>query len=318
MEQLSARATLKGSDVPNPDSLATVISRREIEEALKADETPDLIIDVTRFEDGEPAETRNVAVSWERGDLEKLLEQAGDSVRLTFDREQLSQLFDPDFEAHGLRERVAVLAVVAATAAGATAAAQGAPLLPGDKTDLHATQVTQVANLPGEKTDLTSVTQQAPANLPGEKTDLTSVTQQAPANLPGEKTNLTSVTEQTSPTVLPSEKTDLTSVTQQAPTLLPGEKTDLTSVTEQTPTLPGDKTDLTSVTQPTTTAPTLLPSEKTDLTVATQPTSGTASDSGIQFQAPSAAEVAGIAGAIALAITGAAFAFGARGRVRPT
>ena len=132
MEEIAARAAL----VPAPDvgdGLTTSISRSEIEEVLAADEAPiELVLDVTRFADGESGDTRSISVSWERSDLEQLLKDAqGDQVILTFDREALRQATDDDVEAHGFREKILVLAVAAtaATGAAATAAAEPGPFL---------------------------------------------------------------------------------------------------------------------------------------------------------------------------------------------
>jgi hypothetical protein len=132
MEEITARAAL----VPAPDvgdGLTTSISRSEIEEVLAAKEAPiELVLDVTRFADGEAGDTRSISVSWERSDLEQLLKDAqGDQVILTFDREALRQVTDDDVEAHGFREKILVLAVAAtaATGAAATAAAEPGPYL---------------------------------------------------------------------------------------------------------------------------------------------------------------------------------------------
>ena len=132
MEEIAARAAL----VPAPDvgdGLTTSISRSEIEEVLAAEEAPiELVLDVTRFADGETGDTRSISVSWERSDLEQLLKDAqGDQVILTFDREALRQATDDDVEAHGFREKILVLAVAAtaATGAAATAAAEPGPFL---------------------------------------------------------------------------------------------------------------------------------------------------------------------------------------------
>jgi hypothetical protein len=132
MEEITARAAL----VPAPDvgdGLTTSISRSEIEEVLAAKEAPiELVLDVTRFADGEAGDTRSISVSWERSDLEQLLKDAqGDQVILTFDREALRQVTDDDVEAHGFREKILVLAVAAtaATGAAATTAAEQGPYL---------------------------------------------------------------------------------------------------------------------------------------------------------------------------------------------
>jgi hypothetical protein len=128
MEEIAARAAL----VPAPDvgdGLTTSIARSEIEEVLAAEEAPiELVLDVTRFADGETGDTRSISVSWERSDLEQLLKDAqGDQVILTFDREALRQATDDDVEAHGFREKILVLAVAATAATGAAATAAAEP-----------------------------------------------------------------------------------------------------------------------------------------------------------------------------------------------
>jgi hypothetical protein len=134
MQEIPARAALVSA--PNVgEGLTTFVSREEIEAAARAkDGPPELILDVTRFSDGEPAETRTVAVAWERTDLEELLRQSsGERVILTFDGQALREAMEADVEAHGLRERAVILAV-AATAAGAfVSSAAGQSLGPDDR-----------------------------------------------------------------------------------------------------------------------------------------------------------------------------------------
>jgi hypothetical protein len=128
MEQMNARAALvPASDLA--DGLTTTIPRSDIQAVLAAEEEPiELVLDIARSSDGEAAATRNVSVTWERTDLEQLLEEAqGDQIVLTFDREALARATD-DVEAHGFRE-VALAIAVAATAAGGAAA--GAAAEPG-------------------------------------------------------------------------------------------------------------------------------------------------------------------------------------------
>ena len=127
MEKLAARATL----VPAAgvgEGIATSVSRSEIEEVLAMDGEPiQLVLDVNRFSDGQGSESHTVAVSWERSDLERMLEQAaGDQVVLTFDGEALRQAIEADVEAHGLRE-LAITLAVAATAATGVGQAAAAP-----------------------------------------------------------------------------------------------------------------------------------------------------------------------------------------------
>lgn len=144
MQEIPARAAL----VPAPDvadGMTTFVSRDEVKRAIKGSNGPlELVLDVTRFEDGDPAETRSVAVAWERSDLEQLLGQTeGEQVLLTFDGKALREAFESDVEAHGLRERVLVLAVVATAAGGITATASGQSFGPDDRSVSRATTVVQ-------------------------------------------------------------------------------------------------------------------------------------------------------------------------------
>ena len=128
MAEVGARAAL----VPAPDvgeGLQTSVSREEVKQALEDESTPlELILDLTRFSDGEATETRSVAIAWERNDLEELLrETEDDQVVLTFDRATLEEAMDLDVEAHGFREKVLVLAVAATAAGGAAASAAAEP-----------------------------------------------------------------------------------------------------------------------------------------------------------------------------------------------
>jgi hypothetical protein len=144
MEEIGARAALVAeSDVGV--GLTTSVSREEVEEALRAaNGSLDLILDLTRFDDGEPAETRNITVEWDRADLERLLSQTeSDRITFTFDGETLRKAFDEDVEAHGIREKVVVLVVAAAAGAGTAAGAAAMPASP----DNHAIAATAPAQL---------------------------------------------------------------------------------------------------------------------------------------------------------------------------
>jgi hypothetical protein len=129
MDELTAKAALvPASDLG--DGLTTTIPRSEIQDVLAAEEEPiELVLDVTRFSDGEAGEMRNVSVTWERSDLERLLNEAqGDQIELTFDLDTLRRATDPsEVEAHGLRETALILAVAATAAAGGAQAAAAEP-----------------------------------------------------------------------------------------------------------------------------------------------------------------------------------------------
>lgn len=140
MQEIPARAAL----VPAPDvaeGLTTFVSRDEVKRAIQGSNGPlELVLDVTRFEDGDPAETRSVAVAWERKDLEQLLGQTeGEQVLLTFDGKALRDAFEADFEAHGLREKAVVLAVAGAAVAGITAGAAAGDSSRAANDRVHAT-----------------------------------------------------------------------------------------------------------------------------------------------------------------------------------
>ena len=132
MDEVTARARLVES-APKADGIATIVSREEVERALReSDGHPELILDVTRVggDTERRIERRSVAVAWNRDDLERLLASATDDrVVLTIDRESLTRaLEEPEVDAHGLRERALVLTIAAATAtAGFSGAAQAAP-----------------------------------------------------------------------------------------------------------------------------------------------------------------------------------------------
>ena len=117
----SMTAMLVGpEDVRHPHGVTTTIPRDEIEEALASDAPLDLYLDVAR-ERGGSVETMDVKVSWQREDLERLLDRfESDDITLSFDEEELARWLDDDFEAHGIREMV-MLTVAAASASAALA-----------------------------------------------------------------------------------------------------------------------------------------------------------------------------------------------------
>ena len=117
----SMTAMLVGPEgVRHPHGVTTTIPRDEIEEALASDAPLDLYLDVAR-ERGGSVETMDVKVSWQREDLERLLDRfASDDITLSFDEEELQRWLDDDFEAHGIREMV-MLTVAAASASAALA-----------------------------------------------------------------------------------------------------------------------------------------------------------------------------------------------------
>ena len=72
MDEVSARAVLVPTSEVS-DGVTTSIPRSELDEVLDANEMPiELVLDVARVSDGETSDTRTVAVSWERDQLERL------------------------------------------------------------------------------------------------------------------------------------------------------------------------------------------------------------------------------------------------------
>jgi hypothetical protein len=103
--------------------IAASVPRAEIEEALGTGTSSELFLDVARERDGEREAEQRITVSWEPADLEKLLQSTtGGEVTFAFKAEELARMFDePDVEAQGLREKMAILTVAATTAAGISA-----------------------------------------------------------------------------------------------------------------------------------------------------------------------------------------------------
>jgi len=128
MQEVGAQAVLE----PAPEmgeGLTTSLPRSEVEHALSIEDAPlELILDLTRFADGEPTEARKIAVAWERADLERALQETeGDRVDFTFDRDALWKAMEEDVEAHGFREKVIVLAVAVTAASGVAHSAAAEP-----------------------------------------------------------------------------------------------------------------------------------------------------------------------------------------------
>jgi hypothetical protein len=113
-------------EIPAQRLVAAIVPRHEIMGALEDPEAqPELLLQIAS--DGDD-EVRTVGMAWSRDELEKLLERVpGDDIKLTFDRDELSQAV-ADVEAHGLRERALVFAVAATGVLGTgTAIANAMP-----------------------------------------------------------------------------------------------------------------------------------------------------------------------------------------------
>jgi hypothetical protein len=129
MDERFGSVRLIDSDAAGDGTFVATIERAEVEKALRSDEPVDLLLDVERFAaDGSGRETERIALGWEPEDLERLLAQSGGEITLTFDEAELRQLLDADVDAHGMRERLAVVTVVAGLAA---AGAGGASAMVG-------------------------------------------------------------------------------------------------------------------------------------------------------------------------------------------
>jgi hypothetical protein len=132
MEEKSGSVRLVDS---RPDmearGLVATVRRDEVEQALHADaERVELLLDVERVSlGGDGREIQRLALAWQPEDLGRLLATSGDEVSLTFDEDEVRRLLDEDVEAHGMREKLAVLSVVAgmAAAGGGSAAAAIVP-----------------------------------------------------------------------------------------------------------------------------------------------------------------------------------------------
>jgi hypothetical protein len=129
MDERFGSVRLIDSDTAGDGTFVATIERAKVEKALRSDEPVDLLLDVERVaSDGSGRETERIALGWEPEDLERLLAQGGGEITLTFDEAELRQLLDADVDAHGMRERLAVVTVVAGLAA---AGAGGASAMVG-------------------------------------------------------------------------------------------------------------------------------------------------------------------------------------------
>jgi hypothetical protein len=164
--------------------LTATISREAVEEALRKDAPVDLLLDVEKVAaDGTGRETERIALVWESQDLERLLGAASDDeISLIFDEGELQRLLDEDVEAHGMREKLAVVSVVAGLAAagagsaagmvysggeGGTSATPAAVVTPSEvSTGIGATAPAAAAATPSEiSTGVTGQTPAAPAEI---------------------------------------------------------------------------------------------------------------------------------------------------------
>ena len=133
MEEVASTPKLVDPTAITPeDALTATLPRADIETALADDAGADLFLEIASIQNGERND-RRIKVAWTKDELEALLGQAsGDQVTLTFDSDELQRMLDdPDFEAHGLREKALVITVAVATAAAGAGMASGAVLSDG-------------------------------------------------------------------------------------------------------------------------------------------------------------------------------------------
>jgi hypothetical protein len=166
MEDDSRRARLVDEGSLEGRGISTTLPRAQLEEAIRSTgPLPQLELDIRAGD-----EERRVGVAWDREDLERVLGRtSGDSVVLTFDRDELARAVAGDVEAHGLRQRAAVLAVAAATATGAFAGAAAAGPVgdPGPSGTSGTAQFSQHAQLPPSSGDDSVISAPSPATAAG-------------------------------------------------------------------------------------------------------------------------------------------------------
>ena len=149
MEQATLSLAREGA---SDRMLAVDLRRADIESALESadDGKVELLLDIAAREaDGGSVERHALTVDCTIADLERMLESSSDTIRVGFDAEALARAIrEPDIEAHGLREKMAVLAVVVATTGSVVGSAQAMPThVQGGGTG---TVITDVRDMPGD------------------------------------------------------------------------------------------------------------------------------------------------------------------------
>jgi hypothetical protein len=128
MQDMTTTATLvEPAEIAERGGVTALVSRAEIEEALEtSDESFALWFDVERGDD-----SARLTVELTPAEAEELLRRSsGDDVMVALGASGIVDLFeDADVEAHGMREKIVLLGVVAATAAASTSVAQAKPIM---------------------------------------------------------------------------------------------------------------------------------------------------------------------------------------------
>jgi hypothetical protein len=282
MDEISTKAKLVDSAATDP-GLTVTLPRSEVDEALQAGEgESELLLDVVRATNGDK-EQRRVAVAWDRIDLEKLAQEAtGERVTLAIDPESLEQAFEADVEAHGIRETALALSIVAVTAGASVGGAQGAMDQLGGGSRGTSDPYAQIE----------SVRASSSATDPAAGIENVRAARQAPEAAPDSYAAIEKV-RSTSPAD-PDSAIENIRAERQAPEQAPDSYTAVENVRAGGPAVPDSYAGIENV--------------------RAQPTAPDTGGGGITVPAPSPGE-AGLAGAAALTIAGAAFAL--RRRRRP-
>jgi hypothetical protein len=128
MVELQTQARLVDPAAFTGAGVSVGIRRADIEEALAEAAYPaQLLLEIERAPGGGAERERGeVVVTWDERELNELLRSVGedaDGVTLWFEETALEQALADDVEAHGLRERTALFAIVVAAAGGSAGAA---------------------------------------------------------------------------------------------------------------------------------------------------------------------------------------------------
>ena len=139
--------------------VTATLRRSDIEQAARSgDEPAELLLDVRRGQ-GADVEAHSVAVEWSQADLDRLLREAetAEEVTIAFDGDEMAAAItaQADVEAHGLRDKVVVLTVVAVSALSTAGVAQAMPYAgSGDTAATPAAAVTAPAPAPAPATTI--------------------------------------------------------------------------------------------------------------------------------------------------------------------
>jgi hypothetical protein len=285
MDEVSTKAKLVDS-AESGTGLTVTLPRSEVEEALQAGEDEsELLLDVVRATNGHK-EQRRVAVAWDRADLERLaLASDGERVTLAIDPASLEQAFDADVEAHGFRQTALALSIVAVTAGSTIGGAQAAvdqfggaaSGTPDPYAQIETVRAGTSAPDPSAGIENVRAARQAPEAAPDSYAAIENVRSASPAD--------------------PDSAIENVRADRQAPEAAPDAYAGIENVRAGGPAVPDPYAGIENV--------------------RAEPRAPDAGGEGITISAPSPAQAAGLAGAAALTIVGAAFALRRRRPMRP-